>query len=105
LGDTNCIVKSENDVVAFLKNRTRHIELELERYLFPEIFYGRKMVDSKSNIRQHESSPAESSLNCNKINLLVRFAGLHTEQHLHWDSIDFGLSVISVLECHETYSF
>jgi hypothetical protein len=84
--------------------RTRNIGFDLERLLFPEIFYGRKMVDRKSNILKHKPN-LESSLNCDKINILVRYAGLDTEQHLHRDSLDFGLSVVLVLECHETYSF
>jgi hypothetical protein len=103
LGDTDSLVKSEK-AGAYLKNRARCIGFDFERLLFPKIFYWRKMVDRKSNILKHKPD-LESSLNCDKINILVRYAGLDTEQHLHRDSLDFGLSVVLVLECHETYSF
>jgi hypothetical protein len=65
-GDSDCVVNSEKDV-ASLKAHTRYIRLDVERHLFPEIFYRRKMVDRKSNILEHESL-VESSLNCDKIN-------------------------------------
>jgi hypothetical protein len=64
-----------------LKDCTCHIGFDLERQLFPEIFYGHKMVDRKSNILQH-GSPVESSLNCDKINLLVRFAGGYIQNNI-----------------------
>lgn len=102
-GDTDSLVKKEK-AGAFLMKRTRNIGFDLERLLFPEISYGRKMVDRKRKILKHNPD-MESSLICDKINVLVRFAGLDTEQHLHRDSFDFGLSVVLVLECHEKYSF
>jgi hypothetical protein len=46
------------------------------------------------------------SLDCTKINLLVRFAGLTTTtQHLHCDDEKFGLVVILVLKCNKRYPF
>ena len=101
-GDTDAFVKNENKAAKFVKH-SQHLGLEIEKHLFPEIYYARKMVDKKRETFEHIY--LENSLICNKINLLARFAGLNTDQHLHRDSIKFGLAVIFILKCHHKYCF
>jgi hypothetical protein len=50
------------------------------------------------------NTSAESTLECNKINLLARFAGLDNTQFLHRDDEKFGLAVIYIFET-DGYSF
>lgn len=102
-GDSESVVKPDKQW-GFLYDQSIHLCVQLERYLLPEIYYGRGMM----NAAGHSSEPSDrprSSLQCNKINLLARFAGLTTTQHLHRDCDVFGLSVIYVVECNDSYEF
>lgn len=94
-GDTVSLLSKDNQARSILE-KCEFLGLQLEHHLFPEIYYGRRMV--KHSI--------DSSLRCNKINLLARFAGLETTQHLHQDCAVFSLAVIYVVECNNNgYSF
>lgn len=92
-GDTSCVMTTDRQQMEALKY-VDYLGLGIEKFLFPEIFFGRKMLDL---IRGHATF--EKSLDCTKINLLVRFPRLMTTQHLHRDDEKFGLAAILVLKC------
>lgn len=102
-GDSESVVKPDKEW-GFLYEQSIHLCVQLERLLFPEIFHGRGMMNAAGHPSEHLKRPC-SSLQCNKINLLARFAGLTTTQHLHRDCDVFGLSVIYVVECNDSYEF
>lgn len=96
-GDSNSLLKSDTEAATLLK-LLPGLVIELERHLFPEVHIKRKMGDVNVN------TSAESTLECTKINLLARFAGLNNTQFLHRDDEKFGLVVIYIFET-DGYSF
>lgn len=97
MGDASGIVSKYKDIDALLK-KCNYLCAELERHLFPEIYFGRRMEDINSDTSN------ECTFECNKVNILARFAGLDHPQILHRDDDKFGLVVIHILES-DGYTF
>ena len=123
-GDPNSAIKRNKHAATLLKYVVQ-FSLELEKHILPDIYYGRMALNytasrnggfNKKGTDKHNTKcvtelpgfnerKVESALQCNKINLLLRFVGLKSTQHFHRDYDGFGISVVVVLKCHEKYSF
>ena len=110
-GDPKSVLKKDKEGGELL-GHVEQFALEIEKLLFPDLYWGRFMLHCCEIIRKGDvkKSPrckgnVERSLRCNKINLLARFAGLNTTQHFHRDFEGLGLEAILVLRCNKSYSF
>lgn len=124
-GDSRSVLKRSNHKATLLRY-VQQLCLGIEKHIFPDIHYG-KMISNFTASRNHgfnenkggttdstmdiralpgfNPKTPQSVLQCNKINLLLRFPGLKTIQHYHRDHKEFSVIAIFVLKCHGKYLF